>query len=102
MLAKLHQLLTDYIDKRWREVQLRRKFFDDLAEQFRFDPLIATNWYAITTTALKRVKACFSVTWILNKIYNCYTGSCFNSKVLQRVTTTGTAGSLSKYRCSLF
>ena len=43
----------------WREFEVRRKFFIEMAKKENFDPLDASNWYSITKEqVLSHVRIC--------------------------------------------
>ena len=46
-------LLSGY---HWREAHNTRIFLDHFADEHQFDPLIAENWYKVSTLALKKAK----------------------------------------------
>jgi hypothetical protein len=43
-----------YIEYHWREAKNTRSFLDNFATEHQFDPLIAENWYRVSTLALKK------------------------------------------------
>lgn len=49
------RLLT-VIDELWQSEHNRRRFFEDFAETKGFEPLLAENWYSITSKDIKRNK----------------------------------------------
>jgi hypothetical protein len=55
-LSSSHTPLTYGTEKYWQIVANRRKFFFDIAEAKKFDPLIAKNWYSVTEKTLMEFK----------------------------------------------
>jgi hypothetical protein len=46
--------LNTYTGNYWHNPLNRRSFFDSYARAMGFDPLIASNWYSVTTAAVLR------------------------------------------------
>jgi hypothetical protein len=42
----------------WKELGNRKEFFDNLARENGFDPLVAENWYSITRKMIEQKKVC--------------------------------------------
>lgn len=59
--------LFDFVESNldWKTPQRRREFFDKLAKQKGFDPLIADNWYSLTQQDIKK-QVSFSYSLIRN------------------------------------
>ena len=52
----------------YNEPEQRRQFLEDIAEEMRFDPLVAKHWYNVTYRDLREKQACRSFAQLLTKI----------------------------------
>eukprot|EP00026_Physarum_polycephalum_P002189 Phypoly_transcript_02194.p1 GENE.Phypoly_transcript_02194~~Phypoly_transcript_02194.p1 ORF type:complete len:921 (+),score=154.23 Phypoly_transcript_02194:106-2868(+) len=58
----------------WKSMVNRKKFLDDFARENKFDPLIAQNWYKITTRQFRAMKG----SGLLNHYENIYSKAIIN------------------------
>ena len=55
-LFMLCSCINDVTVNYWKGVRNRRRFFDNVAKEFKFDPLVAANWYKVTVDNLQFTK----------------------------------------------
>ena len=58
LLLYFHQLITTLGQHHWEEVEKRRTWFQDLARERSFDPLVDENWYSFAREWKPDVEVC--------------------------------------------
>lgn len=45
----------------WKQIENRKRFFEEVAEKMRFDPMIESNWANVTLKKIEQAMVCMNL-----------------------------------------